>query len=156
MSESSVIERLNAIGIKVPVAVTPVANYVPGVLATGPLLFLSGQGTREDGVFQYVGKVGEDLSVEDGEAAARLCAINILAQVQAFCGFNAVKRVVKLTGFVNSAPDFVDVPKVLNGASDLMVQAFGEQGKHARSAIGVTTLPFGMAVEVEAVFELYG
>jgi enamine deaminase RidA (YjgF/YER057c/UK114 family) len=155
MTSSSVVEHLRSIGITIPAPVATVANYVPGIIATGPFLFLSGQGTRENGVFQYLGKVGGNLSIEEGYAASRLCAINILAQIQSLCGLDSIKHVVKLTGFVNSAPDFTDLPKVLNGASDLMVQAFGDRGVHARSAIGVATLPFGMAVEVEAIFELH-
>lgn len=152
MSDASVIERLARAGIVVPKAVTPVANYVPCVETHGSLLFVSGQGTRRDGVFEYIGKVGSDFGIEEGYAAARQCALNILAQVEANFGLNRITRVVKLTGFVNAAPDFTEVPAVINGASDLMVEAFGDAGRHARSAVGVATLPFGMAVEVEAIF----
>lgn len=156
MIEKSTVERLADAGIVLPEAVTPVASYVSGVVSGGPFLFLSGQGTRRNGVFQYVGKIGADLSVEDGYAAARLCAINMLAQIEAVCGLEAIRRVVKLTGFVNAAPDFTELPAVINGASDLFEQAFGQKGVHARSAIGAATLPFGMAVEVEGVFEVDG
>lgn len=154
MIDEPVASRLLSAGIRLPAAVKPVANYTSGMISPGPLLFLSGQGTRKDGVFQYVGKLGAELTVDQGYQAARLCAINMLAQIEAICGLDAVRRVVKLTGFVNAVPDFVDAPKVLDGASDMMVQAFAAEGRHARSAVGVATLPFGMAVEVEGVFEV--
>ncbi|WP_323012957.1 RidA family protein [Devosia sp.] len=154
MSDQNIRARLQSQGIVVPTAVKPVANYTSGVMAKGSLLFLSGQGTRQDGIFRYIGKVGEQFTTEEGAAAARLCALNVLAQIEAICGLDAVRRVVKLTGFVNAASDFTEVPAVLNGASDLMVAAFGADGVHARSAMGVATLPFGMAVEVEAIIEL--
>ncbi|WP_442580171.1 RidA family protein [Mesorhizobium sp. ASY16-5R] len=154
MTGPSVIDRLAQAGIAVPRAVTPVANYVSCLEVYGPLLFVSGQGTRRNGVFEHIGKIGGGLSVEDGYAAARQCALNILAQVEGNCGLGRIRRVVKLTGFVNAAPDFTELPAVLNGASDLMVTAFGDAGRHARSAVGVATLPFGMAVEVEAIFSI--
>lgn len=154
MTKDSVLNRLAEAGIILPSPVNPVANYVSGVITDGPFVFLSGQGTREDGVFQFIGKVGDTISLEDGYKAARICAVNMLAQLHALCGLSSVRRVIKLTGFVNAAPDFTDVPRVLNGASDLMAEAFGDAGRHARSAVGVATLPFGMAVEVEGIFEL--
>lgn len=154
MTQDAVLSRLAKAGIVLPSPVNPVANYVSGVISDGPFVFLSGQGTRQDGVFQYVGKVGDAIGIDDGYKAARICAVNMLAQLHALCGLSSVRRVIKLTGFVNTAPGFTDVPKVLNGASDLMAEAFGDAGRHARSAVGVATLPFGMAVEVEGIFEL--
>ncbi|WP_299399329.1 RidA family protein [Pelagibius sp.] len=147
--------RLAELGIDVPEAATPVANYV-GFVQTGNLVFVSGQVTLKDGSPQYLGKLGDSISLEDGQAAARLCAINIIAQVKAACGgdLDRVQRVVKLTGFVNSTPDFTDQPKVVNGASDLMVEVFGDKGRHARAAVSAGALPIGVAVEVEAVVEI--
>ncbi len=146
--------RLAELGVALPKAAAPVANYVPWVI-TGKLLFIAGQVTLVDGKAQYVGQLGREFGVEDGAKAARLCAINILAQVKAATGeLDRVARCVKLTGFVNATPDFKDHPKVVNGASDLMVEAFGESGRHARAAVGVSGLPLGVAVEVDAVFEL--
>ncbi|HIC80776.1 MAG TPA: RidA family protein [Kiloniellaceae bacterium] len=147
--------RLAELGIDVPEAATPVANYV-GYVQTGNLVFVSGQVTLKDGSPQYLGKLGDSISLEDGQAAARLCAINIIAQVKAACGgdLDRVQRVVKLTGFVNSTPDFTDQPKVVNGASDLMVEVFGDKGRHARAAVSAGALPIGVAVEVEAVVEI--
>jgi len=147
--------RLAELGIDVPEAATPVANYV-GYVQTGNLVFVSGQVTLKDGSPQYLGKLGDSISLEDGQAAARLCAINIIAQVRAACGgdLDRVQRVVKLTGFVNSTPDFTDQPKVVNGASDLMVEVFGDKGRHARAAVSAGALPIGVAVEVEAVVEI--
>ncbi|MDZ4759476.1 MAG: RidA family protein [Alphaproteobacteria bacterium] len=148
----SVLQRLEDAGIKLPAPNAPVANYVPFVM-TGKLLFISGQisnGTA--GVVR--GRVGETLSLEEGQAAARLCAINLLAQTQAALGdLERVRRVVKLAGFVSAAPDFVDIPKVVNGCSDVMVLAFGDRGRHARSAVACPVLPMGAAVEVDAVIE---
>jgi enamine deaminase RidA (YjgF/YER057c/UK114 family) len=122
----------------------------------GNLVFISGQVPIKDGKFQYQGKLGDGMSLEDAQAAARLCAINIVAQAKAACGgdLDRVKRVVKLTGFVNSTGDFTDQPKVVNGASDLMVEVFGDKGKHARAAVSAASLPAGVAVEVEAVVEI--
>jgi enamine deaminase RidA (YjgF/YER057c/UK114 family) len=154
LTEDPVVSRLARAGTTLPSPVNPVANYISGVIAGESLVFLSGQGTRKDGIFQYVGKVGHTISLEEGYNAARICAVNMLAQLHLLCGLSSVLRVVKLTGFVNAAPEFTDLPKVLNGASDLMAEAFGEAGRHARSAVGVATLPFGMAVEVEGIFEI--
>ena len=147
--------RLAELGIDVPEAAAPVANYV-GFVQTGNLVFVSGQVTLKDGSPQYIGKLGDSISVEDGQAAARLCAINIIAQVKAACGgdLDRVQRVVKLGGFVNSTPDFTDQPKVINGASDLMVEVFGDKGRHARAAVSAGSLPLGVSVEVEAVVEI--
>lgn len=147
--------RLKELGIEVPEAAAPVANYV-GYVVTGHLCFVSGQVPVVGGDFKYVGKVGDDLSVEDGQAAARLCAINIIGQLKAACHGNLdrVQRIVKLGGFVNSTPDFTDQPKVINGASDLMVEVFGDAGRHSRAAVSAGSLPVGVAVEVEAVAEL--
>ena len=148
----SVLDNLKAAGVILPAPRAPVANYVPFVL-TGRLIFISGQvSTGPDGV--VVGRVGENLTLEQGQAAARLCAINLIAQMQAALGdLERVTRIVKLGGFVNAAPNFIEIPKVVNGCSDLMVAAFGERGKHARSAVACPVLPMGAAVEVDAVVE---
>ena len=147
--------RLEELGIELPQAAAPVANYVAYVV-TGNLVFVSGQVTIENGERKYVGKVGSDLSVEQGQEAARLCALNIIAQLKDACGgdLDRVQRIVKLGGFVNSTPDFKDQPKVINGASDLMVEVFGYKGRHARAAVSAGALPAGVAVEVDAVAEI--
>jgi enamine deaminase RidA (YjgF/YER057c/UK114 family) len=147
--------RLTELGIELPQAAAPAANYVPYVVS-GNLVFVSGQVTVWNGEFRYQGKVGQDLGVEDGQAAARLCALNIIAQVRAACGgdLDRVVRIVRLGGFVNSTPEFTDQPKVINGASDLMAEVFGDKGKHARAAVSAAALPLGVAVEVEAVVEI--
>jgi enamine deaminase RidA (YjgF/YER057c/UK114 family) len=148
-------QKLAASGITLHEPPNPVANYVPFV-RTGNLLFVSGQVCLgADGKLIAKGKLGAGVTIEQGVEAARGCAINVLAQVKAALGdLDKVVRVVRLGGFVNSAPDFVDGPKVLNGASDLMVAAFGDKGRHARSTIGVASLPADSAVEVEGVFEV--
>lgn len=148
-------KRLADLGIELPEAAAPVANYVPAV-PTGNLLFISGQVTAWKGEFKYIGKVGNDHSVEDGQAAARLCGLNILAQAKAALGgdLDRIARVVKLGVFVNSASDFTQQPQVANGVSDLMVEVFGDKGKHARFAVGVNVLPLDVAVEVDAVLEI--
>ena len=147
--------RLQELGIELPQAAAAVANYVPYVVS-GNLVFVSGQVTIENGEFKYQGKVGSDLSVEQGQEAARLCALNIIAQLKEACGgdLDRVRRIVKLGGFVNSTPDFKDQPKVINGASDLMVEVFGDKGRHARAAVSAGALPVGVAVEVDAVAEI--
>jgi enamine deaminase RidA (YjgF/YER057c/UK114 family) len=147
--------RLKQLGITVPATAAPVANYVPTV-RTGNLLFVSGQVTFKDGKAEYIGKLGREFNVEQGQQAARLCALNIIAQVKNALGgdLDRVTRCVKVTGFVNAIPDFTDQPKVVNGASDLLVEVFGEAGKHARAAVGTGSLPLGVAVEVEAIFEV--
>ena len=148
-------KRLEKLGITVPTPAAPVANYV-GWVRTGNLVFTAGQVPLKDGQFLYSGKVGGEVSVEDAQAAARLCAINIIAQVKSALDgdLDRVKRVVKLVGFVNGVPELTEHPKVVNGASDLMVEVFGDKGKHARSAVGSGSLPLNVSVEVEAVFEV--
>jgi enamine deaminase RidA (YjgF/YER057c/UK114 family) len=148
-------QKLAAQGISLHEPVSPVANYV-GFVRTGNLLVVSGQVCFDaQGKLIAKGKLGAGVTIEQGQAAARGCAINLLAQVKAALGdLDKVVRVVRLGGFVNSAPDFIDGPKVLNGASDLMVAAFGDKGRHARSTIGVAALPADAAVEVEGMFEV--
>ena len=145
--------RLAELGITLPQAMAPVANYVPFVI-TGNQLFISGQvSAGPDG--RVTGRLGETMAMADGQAAARLCAINLIAQCKAALGdLTRVRRVVKLGGFVNAAPDFIDIPQVINGCSDLMVAVFGEAGRHARSAVACPTLPLGVAVEIDGVFEI--
>jgi len=147
--------RLKELGITVPEAAAPVANYV-GFVQSGNLVFVSGQVPLKDGKFHYQGKVGAEVSLEDAQAAAKMCAINIIAQLRAACGgdLDRVQRIVKLGGFVNSVPEFGDQPKVINGASDLMVAVFGDKGKHARAAVSAGALPLGVAVEIDAVAEI--
>jgi enamine deaminase RidA (YjgF/YER057c/UK114 family) len=147
--------RLGELGIEVPEAAAPVANYV-GYVQSGNLVFVSGQVPLVDGAFKFQGKVGAEFSVEEGQEAARICAINIIAQLKAACGgdLDRVRRIVKLGGFVNSTPEFTDQPKVINGASDLMVAVFGDAGKHTRAAVSAGALPLGVAVEIDAVAEI--
>jgi enamine deaminase RidA (YjgF/YER057c/UK114 family) len=151
---TTVEQRLSALGIALPQPVAPVANYVPFV-RSGSLVHISGQ-VSIDAEGGIKGVVGEDLDLERGIAAARLCGINLIAQMKAACDgdLERVKRVVKLGGFVQAGPGFFDIPKVVNGCSDLMVEAFGEAGRHARSAVGVYRLPLNFAVEVDAVVEI--
>jgi enamine deaminase RidA (YjgF/YER057c/UK114 family) len=148
-------QKLAAQGITLHEPTSPVANYV-GFVRTGNLLFVSDQICFDaEGKLIAKGKLGAGVTVEQGSAAARGCALNLLAQVKAALGdLDKVVRVVRLGGFVNSAPDFVDGPKVLNGASDLMVAAFGDKGRHARSTVGVASLPADAAVEIEGLFEV--
>jgi enamine deaminase RidA (YjgF/YER057c/UK114 family) len=147
-------KRLKDAGVELPNAAKPVANFVPCV-QTGNTLFVSGQVTAWNGEYRYVGKVGREISLEDGQKAARVCALNVLAQAKAHLGdLDRVQRVVMVQGFVNAVPDFTDHPKVINGASDVFVQAFGDAGKHARFALGAGSLPFNVAVEVAAVLEV--
>jgi enamine deaminase RidA (YjgF/YER057c/UK114 family) len=146
--------RLAERKIELPKAAAPVANYVP-VVITGNQAFVSGQVTIWNGELKYVGQLGKEFQVEDGQKAARLCGHNIVAQLQAALGdLDRVKRCVKLNVFVNSAPTFMEQPKVANGVSDFIVEVFGDVGKHARSAVGVAQLPLGVAVEVDATFEI--
>jgi enamine deaminase RidA (YjgF/YER057c/UK114 family) len=147
--------RLKELGIDLPQASAPVANYVPFTVS-GKLVVVSGQVSVRDGKPEFVGKLGREISIADGRQAARLCALNILAHLQIACGgdLDRVKRVLRLGGFVNCTADFTDMPQVVNGASDLMVEVFGDAGRHARAAVGVNSLPLGVAVEVEAMFEL--
>jgi enamine deaminase RidA (YjgF/YER057c/UK114 family) len=144
--------RLKEMGIDLPDAPAPAANYVPW-LSAGGLLFVSGQiSAGPDGMM--TGKLGADASLEQGVAAARQCAVNLLAQVKAACGgdIDRLEQVVKLTGFVNSTPDFTDQPKVVNGASDFLAGALGAAGRHTRSAVSAASLPFGVMVEIEGIF----
>src|SRR5688572_199798 len=151
----SVEARLKALGIEVPTPAAPLANYV-GHVRSGSLLVVSGQlCLGPDGKLVPTGKLGANVTADDGAKAARACAINLLGQVKAALGdLDKVVRVVRLGGFINSAPDFLDGPKVMNGASDLMVEAFGDKGRHARATVGVASLPSDAAVEVDAIFEV--
>lgn len=145
--------RIKDLGITIPDAASPVANYVP-YSVTGNQVYTAGQVCRWNGEFHYVGSVGNEISVDDAYKAARMCGLNIIAQVRAAIGdLDRVTRCVKLNVFVRSAASFTEQPKVANGASDLMVEVFGDAGRHARSAIGVAQLPFGVSVEIDAVFE---
>jgi enamine deaminase RidA (YjgF/YER057c/UK114 family) len=148
-------KKLSELGIVLPVPASPIANYV-GFVRTGALLVVSGQVCFDTGgKLTAKGKLGQNVSIEDGQKAARACAVNLLAQVKAAVGdLDKVMRVVRLGGFINSDPAFVDGPKVMNGASDLMVEVFGDKGRHARSTVGVASLPLDAAVEVEGLFEL--
>jgi len=147
--------RLKELGIELPQATAPVATYVPYTIA-GNLVLVSGQVTFSGGKVEYIGKLGREIGIEDGQKAARLCALNILTHLKNACGgdLDRVKRVVRLGGFVNCTPEFTDQPQVVNGASNLMAEVFGEAGRHARAAVGVASLPLGVAVEVEAMFEI--
>ncbi len=148
--------KLKEMGIILPQAPRPLASYVPAV-RTGEYIYTSGQVPFEDGELRFKGRVGADLSEEQGYEAAKICAINCLSAVKGLAGsLDNIERIVKVTGFVNSAPGFVNQPKVVNGASDFLGQVFGEAGKHARSAVGVSELPLGAAVEVEMVVKLKG
>ncbi|MFG6565151.1 RidA family protein [Sulfitobacter sp. 1A13421] len=150
----SLTARLAELGITLPDAPAPAANYVPFVV-TGNTVYVSGQiSNGPDGLI--TGRLGADMDVDAGAAAARSCALSLLAQVRAACDgdLDRLKRVVKLTGFVNSTADFTDQPKVINGASDFMVEALGEAGRHARSAVSAASLPLGVAVEIEGIFEI--
>ena len=153
MSETTA-DRLRALGIALPAPAAAAANYIP-VQRSGNLVIVSGQLPMEAGTVRYKGKLGGGVTLEDGQAAARLCAINILAQVAATCGdLDRVAACLRLGGFVACTPEFADHPKVINGASDLVVAVLGEAGRHARAAVGVPSLPFDAAVEVEAMFEV--
>ena len=150
---SSPESRLAELGITLPEPMAPVANYVPFVIS-GNMLFISGQvSAGPDGLAQ--GRLGEDLTLEQGQAAAKLCAINLIAQCKAAVGdLSRIQRVVKLGGFVNAHADFTDLPEVINGCSDLMVEVFGDKGRHARAAVASPVLPRGVAVEVDGIFEI--
>ena len=152
---SGIETRLTALGVTLPDAPAPAANYVPFV-QVGTQVYISGQISREAKGGLITGKLGADLDVAQGAEAAKTCAIALLAQLKAACGgdLGRVVRAVKLVGFVNSTPDFVDQPKVINGASDFLVAAMGEAGRHARSAVSAAALPLGVAVEIEAIFEV--
>jgi len=148
----SIDARLQELGIVLPEAAAPVASYVP-IVVQGGFVHVSGQLPFVDGEL-VKGRLGEDLSLDQGTAAARACGLMILSQLKAAGVLEQVERVVKLGGFVNSSADFTDQPKVINGASDLMMEVFGETGKHARAAVGVPALPLGAAVEVDAVIAI--
>jgi enamine deaminase RidA (YjgF/YER057c/UK114 family) len=146
--------RLAELAIELPAPAAPVANFVPCV-QSGALLFVSGQITSWNGQVRHVGQVGREISVEEGRAAARVCALNVLAHAKRFLGdLDRIRRVCQLQGFVNSVPAFSQQPAVMNGASDLFVDVFGEAGRHARFAVGVASLPAGAAVEVAAILEV--
>lgn len=151
---SAIETRLQALGLTLPDAPAPAANYVPFV-QSGAQVFISGQISR-DGAGLITGKLGAGLDVAQGAEAAKTCAIALLAQLKAACGgdLDRVVRAVKLVGFVNSTPDFTDQPKVINGASDFLVAVMGDAGRHARSAVSAASLPLGVAVEIEAIFEI--
>lgn len=147
--------RLTELGVELPAATAPLANYVPFAV-TGSLVFIAGQISMWNGERRHVGKLGAGIGIEEGRDAARLCALNILTHLRSACGgdLDRVRRCVQLRGFVNCTPEFTDMPQIVNGASDLMVEIFGDAGRHARAAVGVNSLPGGVAVEVEAVFEI--
>ncbi|HSK38507.1 MAG TPA: RidA family protein [Arenibaculum sp.] len=150
----SIEARLGELGIELPQAAAPAAAYVP-VMRSGNTLYISGQIPVWNGEIRYKGIVGRDLSAQDAQAAARLCGLNILAQIKGACGsLDSVRRILKLGGFVACGADFTDQPKVVNGASELMTEVFGDAGRHARFAVGAASLPLGVAVEVEAIVEL--
>lgn len=152
---NEITKRLEALGVDLPTPAAPAANYVPYVI-TGNQLIVSGNLPFGKDGLEYIGKVGVDVSLEDAQASAKLCAINILAQANAALGgdLTRVKRLVRLGGFVNCTPDYTQQPAVINGASDFMVEVLGEAGKHARAAVGVGSLPFGVSVEIDAIFEI--
>ncbi len=146
--------KLKSMGVTLPVPPAPAATYQPTVESRG-MLYISGQVSIEPSGTKFIGKVGKDLDVDTARQAARVCAINLLSQAKAALGdLDRIKRFVKLTGFVNCAPDFTDMPKVINGCSDFLVEALGDRGAHARSAVGAGSLPLGVAVEVEAIIEI--
>jgi enamine deaminase RidA (YjgF/YER057c/UK114 family) len=148
--------RLATLGLELPPALSPVANYVP-FLISGDHLFISGQVSMAGDGTIVKGQLGGGVSVEAGAAAARICALNVLAQTKSALGtLDRVAQVVKVTGFVCASADFADHPKVINGASDLMVEVFGDKGRHTRAAVGVASLPLGSAVEVDAVLRILG
>lgn len=147
--------RLKELGIEIPTPAAPAANYIPFV-KSGNLVFVSGQIPLVAGKIEGVGKVGQDITTEQAKAIARICAINLIAQAKAACDgdLDRVARVVKVGGFVNCVDGYSEQPEVINGASDLMVEVFGDKGRHSRFAVGTNALPRGVAVEVEAVFEV--
>ncbi|HWY61067.1 MAG TPA: RidA family protein [Rhizomicrobium sp.] len=152
---SKIEQRLTGLGIELPSPPAPVASYVPYTIS-GNLVVISGQIPIIDGKPRFVGKLGADISIEDGKKAAQLCALNLIAQLKAACGGNLdrVKGCLRLGVFVNATADFTQHPEIANGASDFMVEAMGEAGKHARAAVGASSLPRGVAVEVEGLFEI--
>jgi len=146
--------KIYELNITLPEAPSPVANYIPAKI-TDNLVFCSGQGPIKDGEYLYVGRVGNEVSLEEGYESARMCAINSLAAIKSVAGsLNNIEEIVKVKGYVNSASDFFDQPKVINGASDLFVEIFGEKGKHARSALGTSNLPDNIPVELELTVKI--
>ena len=151
---SDIEKRLQELGIELPAAAAPAANYIP-TLITGNQLIISGQLPMSDGALKVTGQLGIDLTIEEGAEAARLCAINILAQIKrALDGFERFERLLKLGGFVNAPASFTDHPQVINGASDFMVSVLGDAGRHTRFAVGAAGLPFNAAVEIDALIEI--
>lgn len=148
-------KRLDELGIKLPTPPAPVASYVPFVIS-GKHVYVSGQVTLAPDGLKYLGTVGKELTLDDGKAAARLCALNALAQLKAACGgdLSKIRRIIKLTVYVNAVPGFTQQPEVANGASDLLVEVFGDAGRHARSAVGAGSLPRNVATEVDVVAEI--
>jgi enamine deaminase RidA (YjgF/YER057c/UK114 family) len=153
--KTNVAQKLTEMKLELPPSNPPVANYVPFVIS-GKTVVVSGQLPMKDGKLQGLGKLGKNISIEEGQELAKICGLNLLSHVKAACGGNLdrVKRVIRLGVFVASAEGFTDQPKVANGVSDLMVSVFGDAGKHARAAVGVSELPFGVAVEVDGMFEI--
>ena len=152
---SKIADRIKELGITLPESPSPVANYIP-VVKTGNLIYLSGVGPADkpDGT-SYTGKLGKDLSIDQGYDAARLTAVNIISRLNGFLDdLDQIKQIVKVLSMVNAPPDFLDPPAVTNGCSDLLVEVFGDKGRHARSAIGVATLPGGMPIEIELIAEI--
>lgn len=147
--------KLQELGLELPQVAPPAANYIPYTIH-GSTLYIAGQITSWNGELKFLGKVGKDFSIEQGQEAAKLCALNILAQARAALGgdLTRIERCLKLGGFVNCGADFTDQPKVINGASDIMVAVLGEAGKHARFAVGAPSLPLGVAVEIDAIFAI--
>jgi enamine deaminase RidA (YjgF/YER057c/UK114 family) len=152
---TTITDRLKALGIELPTPSSPGANYVQFV-RTGNLLFLTGQLSQWNGERRFIGKLGREFGVEEGQQAARLCALNLIAHLRVALegDLDRVVRCVRISGYVNSLPDFVAQSQVLNGASDLFVEVFGEAGRHTRMAVGVSALPYDVAVEVEGIFEV--
>ncbi len=146
-------EKITQLGLSLPPAPKPLGIYKPFVVS-GKLAFLSGQISKDADGKVLTGKVGKELSLDQGKAAARLAALNALSIMKHLIGFEKIERVVKMTGFVNAAPDFYEIPAVVNGASELLAEVFGEAGSHARSAVGMASLPMNAAVEIELVVEL--
>lgn len=152
-----ILDRLETLGVQLPTPAVPVANYASFVNYSGGKIYVSGQLPLENGELKFAGKVGDEVSIEDAQKAAKLCAINILAQLKVACEgqIGRVSRCIRLGVFVNAGPDFTDHPSVANGASDFIVAALGEEaGKHARAAVGCSSLPRGACVEVDAIFQI--
>jgi enamine deaminase RidA (YjgF/YER057c/UK114 family) len=152
---SKIAARLKELGVELPGSNPPAGNYVPYV-KTGNLVYVAGQTCKWNGVMQVEGKLGKEVSVEQGQKASRFCLLNVLLQLKNACegDLDRVKRVVKMNVYINCAPDFYQLPQVGNGASDLLIEIFGDKGRHARSAVGAHSLPLNSAVEIDAIFEL--